>query len=95
MAKRFAERVPLVDNLVEGGINAVTSGIELERLGFAIALHPLMLLHGFVANAPGWLAALRKHRSTDPIAAEIVNLAAMNALTGSAEMLELERRYHG
>ncbi len=91
VASRFGGRVPLVHNLVEGGVSATDSGDELEAMGFAVALHPLLLMHGLVAAAPGWLGHLRDIRSTAglPLAA----LADMNRMTGAAELMNQGTRY--
>lgn len=85
VADRFAGRAPLVHNLVEGGVTPTTEGQVLERMGFRVALHPLLLMHGLVAAAPPWLAHLAVHRTTDglPLAA----LSDMNALTGAADLI--------
>lgn len=95
VGQRFSARVPLVHNLVEGGVTATHDGAELEAMGFAIALHPLLLMHGFVRAAPGWLKILRETRSTASLAEEIACLSDMNALTGAAAIQELGERYDG
>lgn len=60
-------RVPLVHNLVEGGVSPVSSAAELQSLGYAVALHPLVLLHGFIRQGPAHLAVLRQTGSTDSL----------------------------
>ena len=62
ISRQLARRVPLVHNMVEGGNSPVSDGAALAELGYAITLHPLFLLHAFVARAPGWLAKLRLDR---------------------------------
>ena len=84
---------PLVHNLVEGGNSPVDSGAVLEALGFAVALHPLLLLHGFVRAAPAWLAALRQHRSTTSISDRLATLHDMNAITGAAALIAAGKNY--
>lgn len=93
VASQLAKRVPLIHNLVEGGVTPTDDGGELERLGFAVALHPLLLLHGFVHHAPGWLAMLRTTRSTRAISDELAILADMNRLTGAVALAELGAQY--
>lgn len=95
VAARFARRVPLVHNLVEGGVTPTRSGNVLADLGFAVALHPLLLLHGFVRHAPDWLARLRAERSTASFERELVTLTDMNALLGAQELIDLGKRYGG
>lgn len=93
IAGQFAHRVPLVHNLVEGGVSPTRSGRALEAAGFAVALHPLLLMHGLVAGAAGWLDVLRRDRSTEALAGAIADLGQMNALTGATALLEETERY--
>lgn len=93
VADRFSARIPLIHNLVEGGVTPTDDGAELERLGFAIALHPLLLMHGFVHHARGWLATLRADRSTRAMSDRLARLDDMNRLTGAAALIELGARY--
>lgn len=85
VSARFAGRVPLVHNLVEGGVTPTSDAQILERGGFRVALHPLLLMHGLVAAAPGWLAHLAVHRTTDGL--PLARLSDMNALTGAADLI--------
>jgi 2-methylisocitrate lyase-like PEP mutase family enzyme len=93
VADRLARRVPLVHNLVEGGLSATDSGAVLEAMGFAVALHPLVLLHGLAAAAPTWLGRLKADRSTAGIALEIATLADLNRITGAAALIATGARY--
>ncbi|MBA4355625.1 MAG: carboxyvinyl-carboxyphosphonate phosphorylmutase [Novosphingobium sp.] len=91
VASQFAARVPLVHNLVEGGVSATSDGGILAAMGFAVALHPLLLMHGLAAAAPGWLAHLRDQRTTAGL--PLASLADMNRITGAADLIELGRTY--
>ncbi len=93
IAARFADRVPLVHNLVEGGVTPSTSGAAFGALGYAVTLHPLLLMHGLVAMAPRWLEALQRSGSTADIAGELADLGVMNRLTGAAALLAEGERY--
>lgn len=93
VAGAFAGKVPLVHNLVEGGVSPTDSGKDLEALGFAVALHPLLLMHGLVAQAPHWLDVLARNRGTSELAGEIVDLKHMNGLLGARELIETGHRY--
>lgn len=93
VATRFTGRIPLVHNLVEGGVTPTTDGKLLEQIGFRVALHPLLLMHGLVAAAPGWLAHLAVHRNTDGL--PLAQLADVNALTGAADLIAWGDRYAG
>jgi 2-methylisocitrate lyase-like PEP mutase family enzyme len=81
---RFAD-FPLVQNLVEGSNSPVTTAAELSALGYAIALHPLLMLHGFIRQAPALLAQLAEHGSTDAMRSNIADLHEFNALLDKAQ----------
>ena len=80
ISAQLGDRFPLVHNLVEGGVSPVTSAAELRDLGYAVALHPLLLLHGFIRQAPAHLQVLRQTGSTDRLRQDIADLAEFNAL---------------
>jgi 2-methylisocitrate lyase-like PEP mutase family enzyme len=84
IAARFAD-VPLVQNLVEGGHSPLTTAGELGAQGYAIALHPLLMLHGFVRQAPALLAELARSGSTDALRSDIADLHEINALLTKAQ----------
>ena len=95
VGRRFGARVPLVHNLVEGGVTATKSGAELEAMGFAVAVHPLLLLHGMAKRAPQWLRRLREDRSTEAFEDDLLTLSDMNVITGAEALGDAGRRYEG
>lgn len=88
VAERFADRVPLVHNLVEGGVTPATDSGTFFTLGYAVTLHPLLLMHAMAGIAPRLLATLRETGSTDSLRGEIADLAQMNHLTGLPALLK-------
>lgn len=84
---RFAGRVPLVHNLVEGGVTPGDDADAFFDLGYAATLHPLLLMHGLVGVAPRLLETLRQRGSTAALRGEIADLKRMNDLTGAAPLL--------
>ena len=62
ISAQLGKDFPLVHNLVEGGVSPVTSAAELGELGYAVALHPLLLLHGFIRQGTGAFAGAAADR---------------------------------
>lgn len=93
VAERFRGRAPLIHNLVEGGVTPTQDGTVLEKMGFAVALHPLLLMHGLVAAAPGWLGHLADRRGTQGL--PLADLATMNRITGAADLIAWGDRHGG
>jgi 2-methylisocitrate lyase-like PEP mutase family enzyme len=90
---RFAARAPLVHNLVEGGVSPAWTGAEMDRLGVALALHPLLLLHRLARTGPDMLAHLKAARETRTLAGEIADLREINARLGAPDLAAAGKRY--
>lgn len=84
IAARLGDDFPLVHNLVEGGTSPVNSARQLCDLGYAVALHPLLLLHGFIRQGPALLQVLRQTGSTASLTGQIADLPEFNVLLEAA-----------
>jgi 2-methylisocitrate lyase-like PEP mutase family enzyme len=87
VTQRFAARVPLIHNLVAGGITPTDDETRLEAMGVAIALHPLLLMGGLATSGAGWLTRLASDRSSTALRAETGELHDLNELTGAKALL--------
>ena len=92
IAQRFASRLPLVHNLVEGGASPVDSAAALQDLGYRIALFPIALLQGFVPLAQRLLADVHASGKTAELDG-LMDLHALTALLGAGELLAVSERY--
>ena len=92
IASRFAGRIPLVHNLVEGGGSPVHDAADLEQLGYRIALYPAALLHLFVPQAQALLAHIREQGSTRAFPG-LIDLAQINTVLGAPALLAQAERY--
>ncbi|MGE0310524.1 MAG: oxaloacetate decarboxylase [Lautropia sp.] len=91
--RRFAGRVPLLANMVEGGKTPVSSADSLGETGFRIVIFP-----GGTARAVGHLlkryyASLQRHQSTLPMKDEMLDFDGINEMIGTASLLETGARY--
>ena len=92
---RFAARIPMLANMVEGGKTPVHSAAALGDLGYRIVIFP-----GGTARAVSHLlrryyASLHQHQTTAPLKDEMLDFDQLNALIGTPELLELGKRYEG
>lgn len=94
ISAQFAQRLPLVHNLVEGGGSPVPDAAALESLGYRIALYPAALLHLFVPQAQKLLAHIREHGSTQAFAG-LIDLNQINRVVGTPELLAVAEKYGG
>lgn len=90
---RFASRVPLLANMVEGGKTPVLSAQELGRVGFRIVIYP-----GGTARAVGhtlqrYYGTLKKDGTTAALRGEMLDFDGLNAVIGTPELLAAGKKY--
>ncbi len=91
--RRFARRVPLLANMVEGGKTPAHAAGELGRRGFRIVIFPGGTARAVAHMLVGYYASLRQHGSTAPWRDRMLDFDGLNALIGTPELLERGRRY--
>jgi 2-methylisocitrate lyase-like PEP mutase family enzyme len=90
---RFAGRVPLLANMVEGGKTPVQGADELGRRGFRIVIFPGGTARAVAHTLAGYYASLHQHGSSLPWRDRMLDFDGLNAVIGTAELLALGRRY--
>jgi 2-methylisocitrate lyase-like PEP mutase family enzyme len=90
---RFAARVPLLANMVEGGKTPVQGADELGRRGFRLVIFPGGTARAVAHTLAGYYASLHQHGSTTPWRDLMLDFDGLNAVVGTDELLEQGRRY--
>jgi 2-methylisocitrate lyase-like PEP mutase family enzyme len=90
---RFAARVPLLANMVEGGQSPIQSADELGARGFRIVIFPGGTVRALAQALQGYYASLRQHGTTAPWRERMLDFDGLNALIGTPELLAQGRRY--
>ncbi len=90
---RFAARVPLLANMVEGGKTPVHSAAELGRTGFRIVIFPGGTARAAAFALQKYYASLHQHQTTAPMQGAMLDFDQLNTLIGTPELLALGRRY--
>ena len=91
--RRFAQRVPLLANMVEGGKTPVQGADELGARGFRIVIFPGGTARAVAHTLAGYYASLRQHGSTAPWQGQMLDFDGLNAVIGTDELLQRGRRY--
>ena len=91
--QRFAQRVPLLANMVEGGKTPVQSAAELGARGFRIVIFPGGTARAVAHMLQGYYASLQAAGSTLPWRDQMLDFDGLNALIGTPELLARGRRY--
>ncbi|MEO6626231.1 MAG: oxaloacetate decarboxylase [Burkholderiaceae bacterium] len=91
--QRFAQRVPLLANMVEGGKTPVQSAAELGERGFRIVIFPGGTARAVAHLLQRYYASLKQHQTTAPMRGEMLDFDQLNALIGTPELLALGQKY--
>jgi 2-methylisocitrate lyase-like PEP mutase family enzyme len=92
---RFAQRVPLLANMVEGGKTPVQSTAELGRRGFRIVIFPGGTARAVAHTLQGYYASLLQHGTTAPWQPRMLDFDGLNSLIGTPQLLADGKRYEG
>ena len=91
--ERFASRVPLLANMVEGGKTPVLGAQELGRIGFRIVIFPGGTARAVAHTLQRYYGTLKKDGTTAAMRGEMLDFDGLNALIGTPELLAAGKRY--
>jgi 2-methylisocitrate lyase-like PEP mutase family enzyme len=89
----FGAQIPLLANMVEGGKTPILPAPELRELGFRLVIFPGAMVRVLSRAAQEYLEVLRRDGSTLNFLDRMNDFAAINAVIGTDEMLDLGERY--
>jgi 2-methylisocitrate lyase-like PEP mutase family enzyme len=92
---RFAARIPMLANMVEGGKTPVKSATELGEIGYRIVIFPGGTARAVAHTLRRYYASLHQHQTTAPERERMLDFDQLNALIGTPELLELGKKYEG
>jgi 2-methylisocitrate lyase-like PEP mutase family enzyme len=91
--ERFASRIPLLANMVEGGKTPILSAQELGQVGFRIVIFPGGTARAVAHTLQRYYGTLRKDGTTAAVRGEMLDFDGLNAVIGTPELLEAGKRY--
>ena len=92
---RFAHRIPLLANMVEGGKTPILSAAELGKFGFKIVIFPGGTARAVSHMLQGYYGSLKTHQTTAPWRDNMLDFDQLNALIETPELLALGKKYDG
>jgi 2-methylisocitrate lyase-like PEP mutase family enzyme len=93
VTQRFAARVPLLANMVEGGKTPVLAADALQALGYSIAIFPGAIARALGFAAREFYASLKANGGTDAMRDRMLDFQGLNRLIGTPELLSQGKRY--
>ena len=91
--QRFAQRVPLLANMVEGGKTPLQSAPQLQQRGIRIAIFPGGTARAAAHALQGYFANLRAQQTTSGWKDRMLDFDGLNEVIGTAELLAAGKRY--
>jgi 2-methylisocitrate lyase-like PEP mutase family enzyme len=90
---RFASRVPLLANMVEGGKTPIQGVAELGRRGFRIVIFPGGTARAVARTLQDYYGSLKQHGTTAPWRDRMLDFDEINRLIGTPELLAAGKQY--
>lgn len=90
---RFASKVPLLANMVEGGKTPVLSAAELEAIGYRIAIFPGGTVRSIAFSLQEYFSHLKRDGGTAAARARMLDFDGLNKTIGTPELLKLGKKY--
>lgn len=90
---RFAGRVPLLANMVEGGKTPLSNAQELGDMGFKFVIFPGAMVRMIAKAGQDYLAALKQDGSTAQVRDRMFDFNGLNDLLGTQDLLDSGKQY--
>lgn len=90
---RFAKRIPLLINLVEGGMTPIAPADELHKQGFKIVIFPGGAARAMAFSLQKYYQTLFRDKTTAGLKMNMFNFDELNELIGTSELIELGEKY--
>jgi 2-methylisocitrate lyase-like PEP mutase family enzyme len=95
LCDRFAARVPLLANMVEGGRTPLANTADLSALGYRIVIFPGGLVRALAWTAREYFASLKAQGSTELFRNRMFDFQGLQALLGTEATLARGKAYEG
>lgn len=92
---RFAPRLPMLANMIEGGKSPVQSARELGERGFRIVIFPGGTARFVAAQIRRYFDSLWENQTTAPMQPSMLDFDGLNEVIGTPELMALGQRYSG
>jgi 2-methylisocitrate lyase-like PEP mutase family enzyme len=93
IAKRFAGRIPVMANMVEGGKTPILPASELQALGFKLVIFPGGTVRALAFGLREYFASLKAHGTTDSYRNRMMDFTGINGLLDTAAFQARGKRY--
>jgi 2-methylisocitrate lyase-like PEP mutase family enzyme len=93
IAERFAGRLPLLANMVEGGMTPLNSAAELHERGFRIVIFPGGAARAMLRQGQAYYESLKANGTNAPFHEHMADFDELNGVIGLPDMLDVASKY--
>ena len=93
IAVRFASRIPLLANMVEGGMTPTYSAHELHERGFRIVIFPGGVARAMLRQGQAYYASLKENGTNAPFRDRMADFDELNGIIGLPQLLKAAQAY--
>lgn len=87
------DTLPLMANMVEGGMTPLKNASELEALGFSLVIFPGGIVRAIARTAQDYYASLKTNGTTEAFRNRMFDFDGLNDVIGTPDMLALGKSY--
>ena len=95
LGRTWGGQLPVVANMVEGGVTPLFDAATLGRWGFRVVLYPGGTARAVAGGLRGYFAALGRDGTSAAWRDRMVDFVELNSLLGTPELLEQAQGYEG
>jgi len=85
--------LPLMANMVEGGLTPIKSAQSLEKIGFSLVIFPGGIVRALARAAQDFYTSLKASGTTDPFRNRMFDFDQLNAVIGTPQTIAAGRQY--
>ncbi len=93
VCERFAARVPLLANMVEGGQTPIESAQALSDRGFKLVIFPGGTVRALIHHMQAYFKSLHQHQTTQAFRGQMLDFDGLNEVIETPQLLALGQKY--
>ena len=93
VCERFAARVPLLANMVEGGQTPIESAQALSDRGFKLVIFPGGTVRALIHHMQAYFKSLHQHQTTQAFRGQMLDFYGLNEVIETPQLLALGQKY--
>jgi len=93
LTRHFKGRIPLLANMVEGGLTPMHDATELQEMGYKLVIFPGGLVRARARMEQDYFASLKAAGWNQPFRDRMLDIVELNELLGTDQLLEDGSRY--